>query len=211
MDGGEILIANQVNYNWTTGYDEPSPNWFDWVVHVYRGVNVTFMGNVAIQGPESIGEIYLDGHHGSTNSAYVEDNIIIDQAGNNLTVYDPDDIEILNSPPIWCEGLEVMPAHESLYEALRTVGPRPGDRDPNAARLVRTVADGNGEVIDSQDEVGGYPDYAPTQRPLTVPEGAEAQQAWLDELEDEIIVDRTINLERLYGLVGSRQSDRYAP
>jgi hypothetical protein len=178
------------------------------VVHVYRGVNVTFMGNVAIQGPDSVGEIYLDGHIDSTNYAYMEDNIIIDQAGNHLQVYDPNDIEVLDAPPLWGDGLEVMPAHESLYEVLRTVGPRPGDRDPNNARLVRTVADGNGAVIDSQNEVGGYPSYTPTYRAITVPEGAAAQQAWLDALEDEIAVDKSIDLSRLYNLVGSANSDK---
>ena len=153
---GEIFIANQVNYNWTTGWDEPEPHWFDWVVHLYQA-NATFVGNVALQGPESIGEIYLDGHASSTNYAYMDDNIIKDQAGNDLQVYDPDDIVVLDTPPLWPSGFEVLPAHESLYENLRTVGSRPGDRDTHNSRIIHTVAKGNGEVIDSQDEVGGYP------------------------------------------------------
>ena len=209
LDGGEILIANQVNYNWTTGYDEPSPHWFDWVVHIYRGADVTFVGNVAIQGPDSVGEIYLDGHHGAGFPAYVDDNIIVDPVGNPLTVYDPDDVELLSSPPIWNEGIEVLPAHESFYEVVRTAGPRPGDRDPHNARLASTIANGDGAVIDSQTDVGGYPAYPGTSRPIdSIPDGADARQAWLDELEDQIAVDRALDLSRLYTLVGSAASDR---
>jgi hypothetical protein len=138
----------------------------------------------------------------------MDDSISIDEAGHELTGYNDAEITRLDSPPLWPEGLEVMPAHESIYEVLRTVGSRPGDRDPHNARVVRTVADGTGEIIDSQNEVGGYADYAPTSRPIEVPEGPEARQAWLDELEDEIAVDGAIDLSRLYGLVGSEASDR---
>ena len=206
-DRGEIFIANQVNYNWTTGWDEPEPHWFDWVVHVYDGVNVSFVGNVALQGPESIGEIYLDGHISSTNYAYMDDNIIKDRAGNDLQVYDPNDIVVLDAPPLWPSGFEALPAHESLYENLRTVGSRPGDRDAHNSRIVKTVANGDGAVIDSQDEVGGYPDYPGTTRSLIVPDGAEARQEWLDSLEDVIAVDTSVDLSRLYNMVGSEASD----
>lgn len=206
-DYGEIFIANQVNYNWTTGYDDPEPNWFDWNVHLYNA-ETSFVGNVALQGPESVGEFYLDGHLSSTNWAYMNDNIIIDQEGNDLQIYDPADFVVLDEPPLWPEGFEALPAHESLYENLRTVGSRPGDRDTHNARIVRTVANGDGAVIDSQDEVGGYPVYAGTTRTLTVPDGVEARQEWLDALEDLIAVDTAIDLSRLYTLVGSEESDK---
>ncbi|MBN2697662.1 MAG: T9SS type A sorting domain-containing protein [Bacteroidales bacterium] len=212
-DRGDIFIANQVNYNWTTGWDEPEPHWFNWVVCTYFA-NVTFVGNVALQGPESIGEIYLDGYISATNIpstsyAYIDDNIILDQEGNDLQVYDPDDHVLLDTPPLWPGGFVAIPAHESLYENLRTVGSRPGNRDVHNSRIVHTVAYGNGAVIDSQDEVGGYPDYAATSRSLTVPDGAEARQEWLDSLEDEIAVDTLIDLSRLYSLVGSEASDKF--
>lgn len=207
-DRGEIFIANQVNYNWTNGWDEPEPHWFDWVVHTYEA-NVSFVGNVALQGPESAGEIYLDGHISSTNYAYMDDNIIKDREGKDLQIYDPHDIVPLNIPPLWPPGFEAIPAHESLYENLRTVGSRPGDRDEHNFHIIHTVANGNGAVIDSQDEVGGYPDYTATTRSLTVPEGVDARQEWMDTLEDEIAVDTGVDLSRLYSMVGSQYSDQF--
>jgi len=65
------------------------------------------------------------------------------------------------------------------------------------------------EIIDSQDEVGGYPNPAPTSRPIgSIPDGAAARQAWLDDLEDQIAVDRSVNLSSLHSIVGSAASDR---
>ena len=140
----------------------------------------------------------------------MEDNIIKDRDGNDGIMTDGR-LEVLSSPPLWPTGLETIPAHESLYEVLRTAGPRPGDRDPINTRIVMEVATGTGRLIDSQDDVGGYPNYPQTNRSITVPSGAAEQQAWLDALEDEISVDRDVDLSRLYNMVGSSASDKYAP
>ena len=50
--------------------------------------------------------------------------------------------------------------------------------------------------------------YAETSRSLTVPDGAEARLEWLDSLENEIAVDTSVNLSRLYSMVGSESSDK---
>jgi hypothetical protein len=220
VDGGEIFIANDIVYNWGPGWDhqgdrvfsdEELPGCrqcFNLVVSARSDCNVTMVDSVAIQGPESLAEHFLAGHNGSANG-YVDANVIIDPAGNPLSEVDQSDITLLDSPATWPEGFERMPADQGLYEGLRTVGPRPGDRDAHHARVVENVAAGDGAIIDSQDEVGGYPNHAPTARPIdSVPGGAEARQAWLDELEDEIAVDLAIDLSRLYGLVGSEASDK---
>jgi len=206
---GRMIIVNGAVYNWAEGWDH-STTWFNYVVHLRRD-EISFVGNVGIQGPESKGEIFVDGHQGGPGSAYMEDNIIIDRNGNNLTIYNDKEITRLYTPPLWPNGLEPIPAHESIYEVLRTAGSRPGDRDKHNARVFKTVADGTGEIIDSQKEVGGYADYPGTSRPIDVPNGVKERQAWLDSLEDKIAVDRDIDLTRLYKLVGSADSDRYAP
>jgi hypothetical protein len=207
VDEGEVLIANQVNYNWATGWDEPKPHWFNHVVHIYQA-KCSFVGNVALQGPESVGKIYLNGHVNSKSNAYIKDNIIKDRDGKDLQVHNPNLISVLETPEVWPSGFKQIPAHESLYEVLRTVGSRPGDRDTHNSRIVRSVANGTGKLIDSQKEVGGYPNYPETKRSLTVPDGPEARQAWLDSLENEIAIDKKIDLSRLYTVVGSKSSDK---
>jgi hypothetical protein len=217
LASGNALIANSVFYNWAPGWDHEGPvpdskhpvitdDWFNYVVHAIS-TDITFVGNVGLQGQESVGQIFLDGHMNKKAQAYMKDNIILDRKGKDLHLYNPANITALDSPPLWSDGLKPLAAHESLYEVLRTVGSRPGDRDFHNDRLVRTVADGNGELIDSPQEVGGYPDYPETKRPIQVPNDLAARKAWLDSLEDKMAVDRSMNLSRLYNMVGSQASD----
>jgi hypothetical protein len=69
---------------------------------------------------------------------------------------------------------------------LRTVGARPAHRDPIDARIVQSVIDRNGRIIDSQDDVGGYPVRESTHRTLLVPNDANERQRWLDRLAQEV-------------------------
>ena len=52
---------------------------------------------------------------------------------------------------------------------LNHSGARPAERDSVDLRLVAEVRAGKGHHINSQDEVGGYPQTTPTHRPLQVP------------------------------------------
>ena len=227
IDRSTSFIANHVVYNWAPAWDHVGPklssddeiancdHCFRRVITAHQGQN-TLVQCVALQGPESKAEFFLDAHHKET-AGYLKGNIIKDRQGNDLKQANTEGVftggfkakvTLLDTPPIWPEGMVPLPAEEALYEVLRTVGPHPGRRNPLNARVVKTVADDNGVIIDSEDEVGGYPNYTKTERALTVPDGAEARQAWLDSLEDEIAVDRKINLSRLYSLVGSAASDK---
>ena len=216
---GKMLIVNGVVYNWAPGWDHKGPvaksnedlhdQFFNYIVHLRR-MEISFVGNVGIQGPNSRGEIFVDGHQGGPGSAYMEDNIIIDKKGKELTLYNNKEIKRLNSPPLWPKDLKSIPAHESIYEVLRTAGSRPGDRDKHNARIIRTIADGTGKVIDSQNDVGGYADYSVASRSVKMPDGKKARRVWLDSLEDEIAIDREIDLSRIYKFVGSKESDKYA-
>jgi hypothetical protein len=83
-----------------------------------------------------------------------------------------------NTMPIWLEGVDVLPVEEVLDYVLHNAGARPWDRDAIDERIVQSVRDGTGHVIDSQDDVGGYPDMPASHRTLGVPEmGVET---WLE-------------------------------
>ena len=58
-----------------------------------------------------------------------------------------------------------------------SVGARPWNRDPIDRRIVDAYMNRQGRVIDSQEEVGGYPSYEMTRRKLDVPE--DNIEAWL--------------------------------
>jgi hypothetical protein len=52
-----------------------------------------------------------------------------------------------------------MPAQDVQDAVIREAGARPWDRDPIDARIVADTIEGRGAIIDSEDEVGGYPQY----------------------------------------------------
>jgi len=49
---------------------------------------------------------------------------------------------------------------------LHDAGARPWDRDYDDVRLIADVAEGRGEIINSQDDIHGYPQQEETHRPF---------------------------------------------
>ncbi|MFN3912503.1 polysaccharide lyase family 1 protein [Hyphomonas sp.] len=62
------------------------------------------------------------------------------------------------------EGLPVLAAEDVERFVLANAGARPWDRDGHDVRVLANAAEGRGEIIDSQSEVGGYPRLTPTYR-----------------------------------------------
>jgi hypothetical protein len=73
---------------------------------------------------------------------------------------------MLNKPPFWPAGLTAIPAEQVQQWVLRNAGARPWDRDSNDVQLISDVAEGRGEIIDSENDLHGYPAHAPTSRPF---------------------------------------------
>ncbi|WP_276255960.1 pectate lyase [Halomontanus rarus] len=111
---------------------------------------------------------------GSGATVYAEDNV---GDGDNQIVDDA--ISLVDSPPLWPEALEPMAAGEVRGHNLENAGARPADRTAHDERIVDHVRNGGGGVIDSQDDVGGYPDLEENTRELDEPE--RGLRAWLRE------------------------------
>ena len=62
----------------------------------------------------------------------------------------------------------------------RSVGARPGERDAIDQRIVSEALTGHAHIIDSQDQVGGYPKIEPVTRALDVP--ATQRREWLEKM-----------------------------
>jgi pectate lyase len=97
------------------------------------------------------------------------DNIMIDKWGDpieELGTYEAGRARIIlhNQPLDWPTNLTAMPAIDVEPHVLTTVGARPWDRDAHDVRLIADVAEGRGEIIDHEDEVGGYPIQQETRR-----------------------------------------------
>ena len=55
-----------------------------------------------------------------------------------------------------------MRAIEVQDSVLRNAGARPWDRDAHDKRVLADTIEGRGKIIDSEQEVGGYPTQKPT-------------------------------------------------
>ncbi|WP_246023080.1 pectate lyase [Halosimplex halophilum] len=88
-------------------------------------------------------------------------------------------IESLSERPVWPDGITTRRAGEAYEGVLAGVGARPADRTDHDRRIVADVRDRTGSPIDSQDDVGGYPELEATTRELSVPD--EGLGEWLRE------------------------------
>jgi hypothetical protein len=70
------------------------------------------------------------------------------------------------APVSWPAGLDVLPVRDVETHVLAQAGARPWDRDEHDIRVLFFVAEGRGEIIDDEKQVGGYPHPASTQAPF---------------------------------------------
>ena len=142
---------------------------------------------------------------------YLENNILKDRTGADMEDVD-NYIKLLDSPPLWPDGLVTKSANEALYDVLKTVGARAGERDAIDTRIIQSVIDGTGEIIDSENEVGGYPSYTLTTQVINVPESEVDRKAWLDSLSaaiDELESLDTSPLDPVITAIDIKEQQRY--
>jgi hypothetical protein len=141
---------------------------------------VTVIGNVFLAGPDTRASLPMIS---GTGQVYEEDNVAQGRDGQPRPVLDPK-IQRLGKRPVWPGQLQVVRSGNVVDYVTRTAGSRPWQRDPIDQRIVASVLNKGGRIIDSQNEVGGYPNRGPTRRELeTIPTGAKARRQWLDRME----------------------------
>jgi hypothetical protein len=146
-----------------------------------EGPRVSVVGNVLLHGADTPPEREFVGSN-SNGSAYLQDNLAFDRAGAPALVVGAT-VALLQQPPSWPQGLVATPASAVLERVLASAGARPKDRDSVDQRIVADVRARSGRIIDSQDQVGGYPTATPTRRALDVPADVDA---WLRTLAAEL-------------------------
>ncbi|WP_424340618.1 pectate lyase family protein [Henriciella sp.] len=97
-------------------------------------------------------------------SVHMSGNQAHDRWGGDLPTLgrytsNPTEIIETDAPHFSWSGLDVLPTEEVETYVLAHAGARPWDRDVNDVRVLADAAEGRGGIIDSQEEVGGYPDF----------------------------------------------------
>ena len=124
---------------------------------------IELAGNVMRYGPDTMKGLALLRFVGSGDlELHAEDNLVFDQEGNSGPIIREDNryggkIRPKSKSFSWPPGLRARPAAIVKEDVLRNAGARPWDRDAIDQRIVRESGDGTGKVIDSEQQVGGYP------------------------------------------------------
>ena len=174
------IIANNLIYN--PGNQAIHSYWAEseWEGHPEPPLaRISVVGNVLLPGPDTQTKVFISAEHAEL---YLEDNQIISN-GEDLSMREGSFNEV-DEPPIWSEDLEIFDSGKVYDYVLSNAGARPADRSPIDQRIINTVKNKNGNIIDSQEEVGGYPDPEPVHRELDIPE--DNVQEWLNEMAREV-------------------------
>ena len=133
---------------------------------------ITAVGNVLRAGPSTPSPLafFMLGGDGDLEF-YGKNNVAVDRIGQPLPLfgrYTTGRAQLIekDKPLHWPEGLSAKAAIDVERWVLMNVGARTWDRDYNDIRLLADVAEGRGKIIDSENEVGGYPVFKETRRPF---------------------------------------------
>ncbi|MDP2117544.1 MAG: pectate lyase [Brevundimonas sp.] len=186
------IIANNLIYN-------PGPRAIhynlapeEWGTVPFEVGKMTVIGNVLRAGPSTPTAqlaFMMIGGAGDVEY-YGRDNIAVDQVGEPIRMFGryttaPARIIETRRPPVWWEGLTPMPAEQVQVAVLSQVGARPWDRDMRDVLLIAEVAEGRGEIIDHERQVGGYPAVvAATRKPFN-PDDWDLR--FMTPLRDEVL------------------------
>ena len=142
----------------------------EWGDHAWQIGQMVAVGNVARAGQSTVPRIaFLEiGGYGDLQY-YGRDNVAVDQIGNPLPMfgrYTTSSAKIImeKSPMLWPPDTTTMPSNKVQQYILHNAGARPWDRDFDDVRLLADVAEGRGTIVNSQDDLRGYPVEKPSQR-----------------------------------------------
>ena len=178
------VIVNNVIYNPGSQAIQLGYSPAEWLGAKYapRPPRLSIVGNVYIPGADTRRGLAMIGRPGEV---FLADNIAHDHNGSPTTLVGPG-VVLVDQKPAWPTGLQPLPAEEVLEFVARHSGARPRDRDGTDRRIIDDLLNRGGRIIDSQDEVGGYPTVDTVHRVLVVPEGASAVESWLARLAAEV-------------------------
>ena len=161
-------IINNVVYNWEWGstefhhYSGSAPQYGNIIGNYYKaGVNTKENYGVSLEYAKSPSKFYISDNIGPTRTSKSQDDWDIVAFGqpsfrSNTVTFTP-------------SGVTTHNAFHAYDIVLNKSGARPADRDSVDKRIIQEVRDRTGHLIDSQNDVGGWPDLKENFRILDVP------------------------------------------
>lgn len=144
----------------------------EWIGHAYSRGEMVVRGNVMRAGMSTEPlALFMVGGSGDVD-LYLEDNLAVDRVGNadipevGRYTTTPVALDRHRRTPALPFGVQLLPSAQVQDAVIAKVGATPWNRDLVDRRIVADVIEGRGWIIDSQDEVGGYPTYEATRQPF---------------------------------------------
>jgi pectate lyase len=170
--GTEGLVVNNLIYN--PGQRAVHYNLVaaEWEGHPYQTGRLSLIGNVMRGGPDTPQKavFFMFGGSGPLD-LYMRDNLAVDRIGQPLPMQGsystaPVGVRALKTAPEFPFGVRPIPARDVQDAVIAKAGARPWDRDDIDRRILADTIEGRGEIIDSEQEVGGYPTHPETRQPF---------------------------------------------
>jgi pectate lyase len=135
----------------------------EWEDHPYQMGQLSIVGNVLTYGPSTepgVPLLKLDG--AGPVEVFLADNLTRDTARRAVPALGgkTELARQLPRPPTWPEGFQPMPASQVGDHVRQSAGARPWDRDGIDQRLVVQALGLGGQIVHSEQEVGGYPVFS---------------------------------------------------
>ena len=134
----------------------------EWTPHEFIASRLAIVGNVMEAGPDTTPKLALFTNlRRSPLELFMNDNLATDLNGKPapLTAGEFTKVEVR---PFWPAGLTALPAAQVKEHVLKNAGARPWDRDAVDSRILQAAVERKGKLIDSEQDVGGYPTATPT-------------------------------------------------
>jgi hypothetical protein len=139
----------------------------EWKGHDPVTSRLAVVGNILEHGADTPTELALFLNHGTSPvELFMADNLAFGPDHQPALLLKPASLPLQETRPPWPEGFEPLPAAKVKEAIAKDVGARPWDRDPIDQRIIQAALEGRGKIIDSEQEVGGYPDRPATRAPF---------------------------------------------
>ncbi|MCP4454433.1 MAG: hypothetical protein GY809_23500, partial [Planctomycetes bacterium] len=141
----------------------------EWQGHDPVTGHMAIVGNVMEHGldtPERMPLFIITGR--GPVQVFEKDNIALDRSGRavRLISADPEKCKRVDTPPLWPDAIDVLPATDVKASVLAHAGTRPWDRSAVDQRIIQQARQGTGRIIHSEQDVGGYPVMKETHAPF---------------------------------------------
>lgn len=144
----------------------------EWLGHPYSKGQMVVRGNVMRAGRSTEPLAFLMIGGSGDLDLYAQDNRVVDRIGNQSIqetgsyTTAPVKLNRVKTAPALPFGVALLPSAQVQDAVIENVGATPWNRDLIDRRIVADVIEGRGEIIDSQEQVGGYPRYKEVRKPF---------------------------------------------